>query len=365
MTRTRQVLTQIEQLQHELIEAERSHHHQSATFDKIERQVNNLTSDVEMVRAQASDLCSKSEQYSRVVETELRTVITNFEDLNRRLNLAQERRTVTPPPPPAQQEQHMTTTTTTVTTNNTSRQSKHEAKYTRQRQRTKSPSESSVDSSADVFDSELRQKYMRAVAYLRILDETPLVENDDQDAQDYGTETTTATTVRHREHQHQQHTGSSIDIDLVIEQARNIAYLNEKTNPERSQRILEKVHKLEQRWAATKSKRDSLRSSSKLYDQYKRKEGHLGEQIHILEKHFATYRIEDTAVVDDDDDEGGAESEWVSLINGIFLYFVSFFEFFFSLSQSLLFPVLTKKCFWVWGFFLKRITHISLLIQVK
>lgn len=46
-------------------------------------------SDVEMIRVQGTDLCAKSEQYSKVVETELRTVITNFEDLNRRLNLAQ------------------------------------------------------------------------------------------------------------------------------------------------------------------------------------------------------------------------------------------------------------------------------------
>lgn len=45
-----------------------------------------------MIRAQGTDLCSKSEQYSKVVETELRTLITNFEDLNRRLNLAQVRK---------------------------------------------------------------------------------------------------------------------------------------------------------------------------------------------------------------------------------------------------------------------------------
>jgi dystrophin len=87
LNRTRQVLTQTESLQHELIEAERVSSRD--TFDKIEREVNTLLSDVEMIRAQATELCSKSEQYCKVVETELRTVITNFEDLNRRLNLAQ------------------------------------------------------------------------------------------------------------------------------------------------------------------------------------------------------------------------------------------------------------------------------------
>jgi hypothetical protein len=73
--------------------------------------------------------------------------------------------------------------TTTVTTTATTKQSRHaqESKYIRNR-RTKSPSESSVDSTVDVFDSELRQKYMRAVAYLRILDEAPLIENENEDS---------------------------------------------------------------------------------------------------------------------------------------------------------------------------------------
>jgi DNA repair exonuclease SbcCD ATPase subunit len=102
LTRTRQILVQLEQLQHDLIEAERIHLHETNSsstsssaprdaYNRIEREVNTLLSDVEMIRAQGTDLCAKSEQYSRVVETELRTVITNFEDLNRRLNLAQER----------------------------------------------------------------------------------------------------------------------------------------------------------------------------------------------------------------------------------------------------------------------------------
>lgn len=228
LTRTRQILIQIETLQHELIDAERNESKEG--FDKIEREVNALLSDVEMIRAQGTDLCTKSEQYSKVVETELRTVITNFEDLNRRLNLAQERISGN-----LQQDNAQENVTTTVTTTNTTKQTKcaQESKYTRSR-RTKSPSESSVDSSVDVFDSELRQKYMRAVAYLRILDEAPLVENEDEEFK-----------YERNEFSEKHNRSDAIDIDLVIDQAKNIAYLNEKTNPDRSRRILEKVHKLE------------------------------------------------------------------------------------------------------------------------
>ena len=70
---------------------------------------------------------------------------------------------------------------TNVTTTTTRQSSRHaqESRYMRSR-REKSPSESSVDSTVDVFDSELRQKYMRAVAYLRILDEAPIAEHEEE-----------------------------------------------------------------------------------------------------------------------------------------------------------------------------------------
>lgn len=196
-----------------------------------------------MIRAQGSDLCSKSEQYSKVVETELRTLITNFEDLNRRLNLAQERVI-------SSSSTNQENVTTTVTTSATHKQSKHtqESKYTRQHRRTKSPSESSVDSTVDVFDSELKQKYMRAVAYLRILDEAPIAEQQDQqDA--YRHETTTITSHRSR-------LNDAVDIDFVIQQAKQVAQMNEATNPERARRILDKVHKLEVSFSPPSQKSD-------------------------------------------------------------------------------------------------------------
>lgn len=192
-----------------------------------------------MIRTQGSDLCSKSEQYCKVVETELRALITNFEDLNRRLNLAQERGM---PTPTNDNPENMTTTVTTTATH---KQSKHtqESKYTRNR-RTKSPSESSVDSTVDVFDSELKQKYMRAVAYLRILDEAPIPESMQENG--------IATDSNYRFERSSEYSESSranrqdaIDIDFVIQQAKQVAQMNEASNPERARRILEKVHKLE------------------------------------------------------------------------------------------------------------------------
>ena len=222
--RNRELVSQIEQLQHRLIEAERVQSREQ--YNEIERVLNELLSDIEAVRAQGTELCTKSEHYSKIVEAELRTLLTNFEDLNRRLNLAQERINFQPI-----QNQSVTQT-------ETYRQSKHaqESKYYRSK-RSKSPSESSVDSSADVFDSELRQKYMRAVAYLRILDEIPLQE-DCHSQHEINIESNDNFTRNNSEF-------SSIDIEFVIQQARQVAEMHEATNPERARRILDKVNRLE------------------------------------------------------------------------------------------------------------------------
>ena len=128
---------------------------------------------------------------------------------------------------------HNDNVTTTVTTTETKKQSKQseEYKFTKLK-RNKSPSESSMDSTVDVFDSELRQKYMRAVAYLRILDEAPLMEQEDDDEDQSRFE-------------RKEYKTDGIDIDFVIQQAKQVAQLNENTNPERARRILEKVARLE------------------------------------------------------------------------------------------------------------------------
>ena len=73
MDNSRQIHLQIEKLQHELTEAERMD--MRDVLDAIEREANLLLSDVELVRVVGTDLCSKSEQYSKTVETELRNLL--------------------------------------------------------------------------------------------------------------------------------------------------------------------------------------------------------------------------------------------------------------------------------------------------
>ena len=111
---------------------------------------------------------SKSEKHLKLIENELRVLIRGFDDLNRRYRLIQDRI----------MQENITTTVTTSKQSKFAEQSKHTSSSSRRRDR--QPSESSVDSTVDVFDPELRQKYMRAVAYLRILDEAPIPEELDR-----------------------------------------------------------------------------------------------------------------------------------------------------------------------------------------
>jgi hypothetical protein len=165
---------------------------------------------------QGSDLFSKSEQYSKSVEADLRNLIINYENLMKRLDLAHERLNNELKLQQQQQQECVETT----------RRQKQSETYKATVRRAKSPSESSIDSTLDMLDSELKQKYMRAVAYLRLLDESCIPESD---------EYVQGGTFR----------SSNIDIDYVIQQARHVAQIYEDSDPDRSRRILEKVYKLE------------------------------------------------------------------------------------------------------------------------
>ena len=178
----------------------------------IDRDIRNLLDEIELIRSHGSELSSKSEKHLKLIENELRVLIRGFDDLNRRYRLIQDRI----------MQENITTTVTTSKQSKFAEQSKHTSSSSRRRDR--SPSESSVDSTVDVFDPELRQKYMRAVAYLRILDEAPIPEELDRPI-----------TI--------SRTAESVDIDFVIQQAKQVAKLNEYSNPDRARRILEKAHK--------------------------------------------------------------------------------------------------------------------------
>lgn len=150
------------------------------------------------------ELVSKSEKYSKLVAPDIENITRKFEELQRRIRLIQVRwiRTFLPLSPSFLQEtqekrsreQHTSTTTTTTSTtannnNNTNVQDDDvrqefysEKKYNRtQRElRHRSPSESSdVSTGHGVIDEEFKKKYLRCLAYMKLIER--LYENQDTD----------------------------------------------------------------------------------------------------------------------------------------------------------------------------------------
>ncbi len=114
---------------------------------------------------------------------------------------------------------------------------------------------------------------MRAVAYLRILDEAPIMEHGEEE-----------------EFRERSSGNDTVDIEFVIQQAKQVAKLNEHTNPERARRILDKVQKLEQRWSVTKSKKDSLKSAKNIYTNHKTRVENTHDSINIIEEKLTEYK---------------------------------------------------------------------------
>lgn len=223
LTKINQIASEIEHQRSEIIEIERNQSFE--LLDKIEREHNQLITDIEIIRVQGSSLCAKSEKFSRLIENELQNIYKKYEDLNKNFSLILEKTNLYPC------ERENLTTTITKTETHTQSKHAHESKYFRSK-RVKSPSETSIDSTNETFDTELKQKYMRAVAYLKILDESSCTENNQENEIQYESIEKTAS-------------NSAVDIDFVIQQAKQVAAINEINNPDRARRILEKVNKLE------------------------------------------------------------------------------------------------------------------------
>ena len=73
-----------------------------------------------------------------------------------------------------------------------------------------------------------------------------------------------------------------------------MAQLNEHTNPERARRILEKVHRLEERWEASKGGRDHVRATHVVRNERARAQA-AGGQISVLEERLTEYRAAESS----------------------------------------------------------------------
>ncbi|CAF3672349.1 unnamed protein product [Rotaria sordida] len=196
------------------------------------------------------ELVSKSEKYSKLVAPDIENITRKFEELQRRIRIiqdTQEKRL---------RDQQMTTTATTTTTttipvvatniqddhrDDTHREYYSEKRYNRiQREaRHRSPSESSdISTTHGVIDEEFKKKYLRCLAYMKLIER--LYENQQESDEDSET--------MHRRLSRRERTirerPEYEEIEKIIRETEERAYVIEKTDVEQANRIREKIRRL-------------------------------------------------------------------------------------------------------------------------
>ncbi|CAF3292012.1 unnamed protein product [Rotaria socialis] len=197
------------------------------------------------------DLVSKSEKYSKLVAPDIENITRKFEELQRRIRIIQETQEKRLREQQIQHASTATTTTaaTTTTTTNNIQEDHHddlqrehysEKRYNRfHRESRRSPSESSDISTAHgVIDEEFKKKYLRCLAYMKLIER--LYEN--QPETDEESETV------HRRLSRRERTlrerPEYEEIEKIIRETEERAYVIEKTDVDQANRIREKIHRL-------------------------------------------------------------------------------------------------------------------------
>ncbi|CAF1357584.1 unnamed protein product [Adineta steineri] len=245
-----EIIIRLEKLETLLSDAERI-----VDFTRISQVQDELRS----VRTQLDDLLnlgqelvSKSEKYSKLVAPDIENITRKFEDLQRRIRTIQETQEKRSKEQhhyqqQQQQQQQFTTTSTTANTiqddhrDDTRREYYSERKYNRvQREsRHRSPSESSDISTAHgVIDEEFKKKYLRCLAYMKLIER--LYENQQESDEDSET--------MHRRLSRRDRTFRDRpeyeEIEKIIRETEERAYVIEKTDVDQANRIREKIRRL-------------------------------------------------------------------------------------------------------------------------
>ncbi|CAF1587705.1 unnamed protein product [Rotaria magnacalcarata] len=221
--------------------------------------ISQVQDELRSVRAQldellnlGQDLVSKSEKYSKLVAPDIENITRKFEELQRRIRIIQETQEKRLREQQIQQTSTATTTTTAATTTTTTNniqedhhddlQREHytEKRYNRfHRESRRSPSESSDISTAHgVIDEEFKKKYLRCLAYMKLIER--LYEN--QPETDEESETV------HRRLSRRERTlrerPEYEEIEKIIRETEERAYVIEKTDVDQANRIREKILRL-------------------------------------------------------------------------------------------------------------------------
>ncbi|CAF0733535.1 unnamed protein product [Adineta ricciae] len=298
------ILIRLDKLESLLLDAERVL--DLTRISQVQEELRSVRTQLDEILNLGQELVSKSEKYSRLVAPDIETITRKFEELQRRIQIIQETQEKRTHEEQQQQQQHTSTTTTTTTNNIPVDQSDgvrqeyySEKRYNRTERKThhRSPSESSDISTAHgVIDDDFKKKYLRCLAYMKLIER--LYENQEDSDEDSDT--------KHRRLSRRDRTirdrPEYEEIERIIRETEERAYIIEKTDVEQARRIREKINRLRDCLESLKSRSDHYQNGDEVFRYNERYEEHVrtAERTVPKEREFDSdfiFDIDDTRSV--------------------------------------------------------------------
>ncbi|CAF1619266.1 unnamed protein product [Adineta ricciae] len=243
------IIIRLDKLEASLTDAERIFDFTRITH--VQDELRNVRSQLDELLTLGQELVSKSEKYSKRVGPDIETITSKFEGLQRRIRSmqeTQEKRSREQHQYQQQQQQQQFSTTATMNNNvHEDHRDDHRQEYYTEKKHTRvqhtsrrrSPSESSDISTAHgVIDEEFKKKYLRCLAYMKLIER--LYENH-QESDD---EMDTYKRRLSRRDQAFRERPECEEIEQIIRETEERAYHIEKTDVEQANRIREKIRRL-------------------------------------------------------------------------------------------------------------------------
>ncbi|CAF3539694.1 unnamed protein product [Rotaria sordida] len=266
----KEIITRLEKLDSLLSDAERVL--DLTRISQVQEELRSVRIQLDEILNLGQDLVSKSETYSKLVGPDIENITRNFEELQRRIRIIQDKQDK------RIQDQQTTTTTTTSNINQDDqrddirREYYSEKRYNRTEREShrRSPSESSdISTTQGVIDEEFKKKYLRCLAYMKLIER--LYENQYDTDED--------TDVKHRRLSKRERTVRDRpeyeEIERIIRETEERAYIVEKTDVEQARRIREKIRRLKDCLENLKVRSEQYQASDEVVRYNERYEEHV------------------------------------------------------------------------------------------
>ncbi|UJR26820.1 hypothetical protein I4U23_008133, partial [Adineta vaga] len=306
------ILIRLDKLESLLLDAERVL--DLTRISQVQEELRSVRIQLDEILNLGQDLVSKSEKYSRLVGPDIETITRKFEELQRRIQIiqeTQEKRTQEQQQHHQQQQQQQTSTTTTTSTANNipddqsdgvRREFYSEKRYNRTERKThhRSPSESSdISTTNGVIDEDFKKKYLRCLAYMKLIER--LYENQEDSDED--------SDMKHRRLSRRDRTVRDRpeyeEIEKIIRETEERAYIIEKTDVEQARRIREKINRLRDCLESLKTRSEYHQNGDEVFRYNERYEQH----IRTAERTVPNEREFDSDFIFDIDDARSVISE--------------------------------------------------------